>query len=130
MESLALDRAKAASERSEREREQRERERAEQQRNVREAKLRRMSQPPPKTTPVEEVTELAIKLPNGQRLQRRFYSTDHLENVYGFLEIEAPELDGVAFDLTTFDRKKLYDRQVQLAELPTRKTALVVHLRE
>lgn len=134
-ESLALDRAKAASERSEHERQQREREQAErveQERlQAREAKRRRVCDPPPKSTPAEQVTELAIRLPNGQRLQRRFFSTDRFENVYDYVEIEAPQLDGVAFDLTTFDRKKLYgDRMVQLAELPTRKAALVVHLRD
>lgn len=130
-ESLALDRAKAESERNEQLRQQREQEdadRRERERaDMREAKRRRVPQEPPKNAPAK-VTELAIRLPNGKRLQRRFLASDNIGCVYDFIETEEEQLDGVPFELMlAFPKKSYADREILLEELAP-KAALVVHL--
>ncbi|KAL6078966.1 ubiquitinyl hydrolase 1 [Balamuthia mandrillaris] len=41
---------------------------------------------PPLDTPVEQVTTLVVRLPDGTRSQRRFFNTDLLQAVYHWLE--------------------------------------------
>lgn len=132
-EALMLDRAKEESERTERvrmERQRQEDERRQQERlALRELKRKRVPEPP-EDGKKGGVTELAIRLPDGKRLQRKFFATDNVGNVYDFVECEAEQLDGVTFELMTmYPRKRYADRSASLQELAPR-AALVVDLKD
>lgn len=132
-ESLALDRAMEASRRSEAERvETAAREEA--QRSIqlaerREQKRKRVPDAPPKEVK-EGVRELMIRLPNGRRLQRRFFATDKVGSVYDFVETEVEGLGEGAFELVqAFPKKSFVDRSLSLDILPA-KAALVVGFKD
>lgn len=132
LESLALDRAREASNRSEQQRlenEQREMELKEKQRTERmELKRKRVPDAPPADT-TEKVTELAIRLPDGKRVVRRFFASNNVGNVYDFIDTECESLGDVQYELMLAYPKKSYaDREALLETLP-RKAALVVHLK-
>lgn len=132
-EALMLDRAKEESERAEQLRiekqRQEEKRREEEKVALREMKRKRVPAPPEDGTR-EKVTELVIRLPDGKRLQRKFFATDNVGNVYDFIECEVEQLDGVVFDLMTPYPKRSYsDRSTLLSELAP-KAALVVHRHE
>lgn len=131
-ESLALDRAKEESERMERERQERvaaeEREMVKQAAEAREQKRRRVP-PIPSDDTSEVVTEIAIRLPNGKRLQRKFLASNNVGNVYDFIETECEELDGSFELMQPYPRKTFSDKTALLNEFPP-KAALIVHLKE
>lgn len=131
-QSLAMDRAIEQSERAEALRKEKEA-KAEERKAMEIAtarKLKRRRVPPvPPPDCKERITELAIRLPTGVRLQRRFLASDTVGNVYDFIQSEVEELVSVDFELMTAYPKKSYtDREVSLEELAP-KAALVVHLR-
>lgn len=132
-ESLALDRAKELSQQAEADRIVREAEEAERKAKtvaeVREMKRRRVpAMPGPDCT--ERITELAIRLPTGGRLQRKFRASDTIGNVYDYVESEAEELADGNFELMqAYPRKRFTDRALSLEELAP-KAALVVHLKD
>lgn len=132
-ESLAMDRAIEHSERAEALR--KEQEAKAEERRAREIamtrKMKRLRVPPvPPPDCKEKITELAIRLPTGVRLQRRFLASDTIGNVYDFIQSEVEELVKVDFELmTTYPRKSFTDREMSLEELAP-KAMLVVHLKD
>lgn len=132
-ESLAMDRAIEESKREEATR--KEKAIREEERRVRELaaqrKMKRRRVPPvPPLDCKEKITELAVRLPTGARLQRRFLASDTVGNVYDFIQSEVEEMIGVDFELmTAFPKKSYTDREATLEELAP-KAALVVHLKE
>lgn len=132
-EALMLDRAKEESERAEQRRIEKQRQeeiqREQEQAALREMKRKRVP-PPPEDGTEEKVTELVIRLPDGSRLQRKFFARDNIGNVYDFIECEVEQLNGVEFDLMTPYPKRTYtDRTIMLEELAP-KAALVLHRHE
>lgn len=131
-ESLAMDRAIEQSVRAEALRKEQEA-KAEERKAMEIAtarKLKRRRVPPvPPPDSKERITELAIRLPTGVRLQRRFLASDTVGNVYDFIQSEVEELVNVDFELmTAYPKKSFTDREVSLEELAP-KAALVVHLK-
>lgn len=132
-ESLALDRAKEESEKSEivrkQNEEREERMRAERLAEVRERKRKRVPIPPPEGIK-KGVTELVIRLPDGKRLQRRFNAIDNIGNVYDFVESEVEGLREGSFELIqVYPKKNFVDREELLDGLAP-KAALVVGLKD
>lgn len=132
-ESLAMDRAMEESKKEEARRvesaAEEEVRRAKQMAEMREQKRRRIPPLPPSSTD-DKVTELAIRLPNGQRLQRRFFASNTIGSVYDYIESECEDLAQANFELMQAYPKKSYaDRDVSLTELAP-KAALVVHLKD
>lgn len=80
----------------------------------------------------EGVAELLIRLPDGQRLQRRFRETDSLAGIAAFVDANAEGIGGGEYDFVTpFPRKVLTDRGMTLAEAGlSRKAVIMVHLRQ
>lgn len=132
-ESLALDRAKELSQQAEADRMKREAEEAARKAQtvaeVREMKRRRVpAVPGPDCT--ERITELAIRLPTGGRLQRKFRASDTIGDVYDYVESEVDQLASGNFELLQpYPRKRFTDRALPLEELAP-KAALVVHLKD
>eukprot|EP00177_Eucheuma_denticulatum_P002743 GFKZ01004935.1.p1 GENE.GFKZ01004935.1~~GFKZ01004935.1.p1 ORF type:complete len:508 (-),score=101.15 GFKZ01004935.1:1358-2857(-) len=132
-ESLAMDRAIEQSKKEEATR--KEMAIREEERRVRDLaaqrKMKRRRVPPvPPLDCKEKITELAVRLPTGARLQRRFLASDTVGNVYDFIQSEVEEMIDVDFELmTAFPKKSYTDREANLEELAP-KAALVVHLKE
>lgn len=127
-ESLAVDRAKEESEREEAERMQLVEDQQKAKREQQEAKRRRVPAPPPQDSPAQ-TAELAIRLPSGKRLQRRFYTTDTMRNVYDYVETECDDLAEGSYELmSAYPRRTFTDPTMPLDGLGT-KAALVVHLK-
>lgn len=130
-QSLQMDRAKAESEKAESERlarEQREEaERAAASANALEAKRARLP-PIPAADATEQVTELLIRLPSGKRLQRRFYASNTLGDVYDFVDLESgDELEGDGYQLITpMPRIAFKDRTASLEDAQLLRRAMLV----
>lgn len=120
--SLAEDRAKAESVRQEEERKKRVKE-------VREAKRRRVPAEPPVGT--SGIAELVVRLPNNERIRRRFLETHTIGDVYDFVETEGEQAVEVDFDLMTpYPKKTFTDRSVRIGDAGlTPRALLVVHVR-
>lgn len=123
-ESLALDRAKAESEKAEADRVQRVEDRLEQ---------KKASIPPePPADTAEPISELMIRLPSGKRLQRRFLASNTLADVYNFVDVEAAgEVTEDTYTLLmAFPRAVFDDKTSTLADADLRgKRALVIDQR-
>jgi len=65
-----------------------------------------------------EVVELAVRLPNGKSVVRRFAKAEPLQNVYTFVEVEASKLalDLGSYSLVDFRRKQFSDKQASVAD--------------
>ncbi len=120
--SLAEDRAKAESVRQEQERIKRAQE-------AREAKRRRVPEEPPVGT--SGIAELVVRLPNNERIKRRFLESHTIGDVYDFVETAAEQAVEVDFDLMTpYPKKTFTDRSVRLGDAGlTPRALLVVHVR-
>lgn len=131
-QSLAMDRAKAESEKLERERLQKAAEREEREMEEQEAlRIKKRARVPAKPAHncTEEVTEIAIRLPNGKRLYRQFFCKNTIGNLYDYIESESDGLKEGTYNLMTpFPRKTYTDRSMTLkdAELHP-KAALMIH---
>lgn len=132
-ESLALDRAKEESQKSEDMRKQQEaaEEALRQKRLIESRDLKRNQIPKPPPEDVKEgALELVIRLPNGKRLQRRFYNTNTIGDLYNYVEVEVEELhDGRFVLMQTFPKTTFEDRETSLQVLPKR-AALVVGIKK
>ena len=66
---------------------------------------------------VEGVSKLAIRLPDGSRAERRFYSTDTISDVYDFVDT-LEQLDSSDYSLLTNFPRRTFDRtdSVSLAD--------------
>lgn len=131
-ESLALDRAMEQSKRDEADRQEKAK-RAEEERlaavkEAREQRRRRVPVEPPEGVK-EGVRELMIRLPDGKRLQRRFYASNTVGNVYDYIESEVESLSDGTFELMQpYPKKSFARRDVTLENLPG-KAALVVGIK-
>uniref|UniRef100_A0A7S3A6K2 UBX domain-containing protein n=1 Tax=Rhodosorus marinus TaxID=101924 RepID=A0A7S3A6K2_9RHOD len=140
--SLAEDRAREESLRQEqlreiREMEERERKAKEvqedQERRVREAKerrdtrLRRLPEEPPVKAP--NSTALAIRIPDGDRISRRFNATDTLDHVFEFVEATT-DLDLSGYEVMAQFPRKVFRRSSETLReaglIPN--GSLIVHL--
>lgn len=131
-ESLALDRAKEESRRSEEMRrlkaQQEEKLREQRLAERREQKRRRIPAPPPIELK-EGVREIVFRLPDGKRLQRRFRDSDTIGDLYDYVEVEADGITEGSFELLQpFPKATFDDRQARLEVLP-RRAALIVGLK-
>lgn len=120
--SLAMDRAKEESKREEEERQKRARE-------ARDAKRLRVPPEPPAGT--DGVAELVVRLPNNERIKRRFLVTHTIGDVYDFIEAEVDSVTGMEYDLMTpFPKKSFVDRAASIGDAGLSPRALlVVHVR-
>ena len=107
--------AREAAERSARE---------EEERREREAEQRRLELERLKNSLPEEpsagagVLELAVRLPNGASVARRFAKADKLQTVYTFIDIEADKLsaDLGNYVLVDFRRKQFTERDASISD--------------
>eukprot|EP00930_Biecheleria_cincta_P051010 TRINITY_DN36169_c0_g1_i1.p1 TRINITY_DN36169_c0_g1~~TRINITY_DN36169_c0_g1_i1.p1 ORF type:complete len:376 (-),score=109.80 TRINITY_DN36169_c0_g1_i1:356-1396(-) len=104
-----------AAERSQQDEEQRERESAAQDAAELEAKRARLPEEPPAGEPGRVL--LVLRLPNGQRLQRAFSSSNTVGCLYDFVDLQREELTRHRYRLvSTMPRKAFEDRQAMLSE--------------
>jgi hypothetical protein len=130
-QSLAMDRAKVESEMAEADRvvraEREEAERAERAASAADAKRARLPPPPPENCDAE-TTELLVRLPSGNRLQRRFYGSDTIGDVYDFVDVEGGgELEEGGYNLIVpMPRVAFEDRSVTLHQAELLQRAMLV----
>jgi len=80
-----------------------------------EAKRARLPEEPPAGDPLR--VALMLRLPNGQRLQRAFRSSETVGCLYDFVDLQSEELAGQSYRLvSTMPRKAYEDRQPTLQE--------------
>lgn len=104
-----------AAERSQQDEEAKGREAAAQVAAELEAKRARLPQEPPTGTPGR--VQLMLRLPNGQRLQRAFSSSDSIGSLYDFVDLQSEELTSHRYRLVTSMPRNAYeDREATLAE--------------
>eukprot|EP00178_Gracilaria_changii_P000024 TRINITY_DN1000_c0_g1_i1.p1 TRINITY_DN1000_c0_g1~~TRINITY_DN1000_c0_g1_i1.p1 ORF type:complete len:339 (+),score=110.98 TRINITY_DN1000_c0_g1_i1:823-1839(+) len=120
-ESLALDRAKEESERSEALR----REQSAQRRELKRARIPAA----PCAQQKEGVREIVLRLPDGQRLQRRFFESDTIGDLYDYVEVHAPQLREGAFELAQPLAKLTFAERSQRLHVLPRRAALIVALK-
>eukprot|EP01104_Vermistella_antarctica_P001439 TRINITY_DN1148_c0_g1_i1.p2 TRINITY_DN1148_c0_g1~~TRINITY_DN1148_c0_g1_i1.p2 ORF type:complete len:496 (+),score=96.52 TRINITY_DN1148_c0_g1_i1:2245-3732(+) len=113
-ESLRADQERERREREEREREEREeRERVEAIRAEEEARAAKKSQrerelelklgriPPEPAAGEVDVVQIYVRLPNGERIGRRFRSTDRFQSLYDFVDTKQDEVEADTYELMT-----------------------------
>ncbi|CAN8074476.1 unnamed protein product [Agarophyton chilense] len=132
-ESLALDRAREQSQLSEALRKQKEEReealRLEKMEERREQKRKRIPEAPAESVK-EGVHEILFRLPDGKRLQRRFYETDTIGDLYDYVEVEAEGLVEGSFEIVQpFPKVTFENMQARLEDLP-RRAALIVGLKQ
>jgi UBX domain/Thioredoxin-like/UBA-like domain len=130
-QSLQMDRAKAESEKAEAERvahvQRKDSERAAELASSVEMKRARLPAPPPPDSP-EQTTELLIRLPSGKRLQRQFYASNTMRDVYDFVDLESEgELEDGSYNLIVpMPRAAFEDRSITLQDAQLLKRAMLV----
>lgn len=119
-QSLALDRAKAQSEKEEKSR-------LERAASLLDEKRARIPAAPPANCD-QPTAELLIRLPSGKRMQRRFYASNTIGDVYDFVDVESgSELQDDSYCLVSpFPRKSFSDRSVTLSEADLSNKAVLV----
>uniref|UniRef100_A0A6T6NHI3 UBX domain-containing protein n=1 Tax=Timspurckia oligopyrenoides TaxID=708627 RepID=A0A6T6NHI3_9RHOD len=128
---LAIDRSKALmQEEAEREALRQVEEAEKKERDISDLKMQKASRVPQEPSPGSnvQITELAVRLPDGERLVRRFEALNTIGNIYEFVESCTDIEEGTYELMSMYPRKSFTDHSLTLLEcglLP--KAALAVH---
>jgi len=119
MQSLAVDEEKERKLHEEEEKIKEEERKSQKMRETREKKLKSIQSkvPPEPDITEKDITQLVIRLTDGSRLQRRFYSKDSIQTVFDFVNVSQPSLMEVDYELVmNFPRKNFSCSSITLLE--------------